>query len=73
MYPTIETIQLEIVATLRSTDAKHEVEELARCKGKGEIHWPYIRLKPSPPPDVFSAKKKSMSHANLVKKITNII
>ncbi|KAG6447106.1 hypothetical protein O3G_MSEX004755 [Manduca sexta] len=56
---------LEMVAVLRTQKTNGEVEELARCCGKGEINWPYLRLKPSPPPELNQAKKRSTSQSNL--------
>ncbi|KAM3955742.1 uncharacterized protein ACR2FA_010327 [Aphomia sociella] len=55
--------EVQIEAVLRTiTDGV--VEELDKCAGKGELHWPYIRLEPAPAAAV-QAKRRSISQANL--------
>ncbi|XP_072932281.1 uncharacterized protein [Epargyreus clarus] len=57
--------ELEMEAILRTTSSQHEVEEVARCSGKGELYWPYIRLEPTPPLAMSPFKKRSNSQAYL--------
>ncbi|XP_026332962.1 uncharacterized protein LOC113239986 [Hyposmocoma kahamanoa] len=58
---------LEIEAVLRSKTKGGVMEELARCKGKGDIFWPYIRLKPhdNNHSSLQLLSKKSYSQNNL--------
>ncbi|KAI5635432.1 hypothetical protein NE865_11805 [Phthorimaea operculella] len=48
---------LEIEAILRTTSQDGELVEVGRCHGKGEIFWPYIRLKPDTTPSTTTLKK----------------
>lgn len=52
-----------MVATLRTVTHEGHSEILSKCTGKGEIHWPYIRLEPTP---TAVHKTRSMSHGNVV-------
>ncbi|KAJ0176966.1 hypothetical protein K1T71_006975 [Dendrolimus kikuchii] len=56
---------VEMVAILRTKTDLGDVQELARCFGKGEIYWPYIRLKPTAPVSTTPHGKCSSSQANL--------
>ncbi|XP_028177380.1 uncharacterized protein LOC114365106, partial [Ostrinia furnacalis] len=55
---------LEIEVILRTT-TDGVVQELAKCSGKGEVHWPYVRLEPAVLPATSSMKRTSTSQANL--------
>ncbi|XP_049869345.1 uncharacterized protein LOC126369096 [Pectinophora gossypiella] len=55
------TPDLEIEAILRTTGQEGALEELARCRGKGEIFWPYIRLKPLIAASMMMLKRRSFS------------
>ncbi|XP_060802904.1 uncharacterized protein LOC106141840 [Amyelois transitella] len=57
--------ELELEAVLRTTK-DGIAEEIARCSGKGELNWPYIRLTPYRSHSTAPLKKiKSYSQANL--------
>ncbi|KAL0892706.1 hypothetical protein ABMA27_014424 [Loxostege sticticalis] len=56
---------LEIEVVLRTTSTDGKVQELAKCSGKGEVHWPYLRLLPTQVTSSTPIKRASTSQANL--------
>ncbi|CAH0578986.1 unnamed protein product [Chrysodeixis includens] len=51
---------LEMEATLRTTNHHSNIEILKKCCGRGEIHWPFISLEPTP-----AHKSALASHSNV--------